>query len=300
MSAVNANPLSLSLSLLLALAASVAPAPAWAQSRPALQPLPPAPPPLNAEGQPAPVPGLAPLPGTAPAPAPRPRGGGGGGGGGGHDCLVEPSLLVSVGSPVDGVLNEVLADRGDTVRKGQRLAQLQAGVEAAAVDLAEARVQYGRRKVARNEGLYQKQLISAQDKDEMETEARVHEEELKRDRENLKLRSIVSPLDGVVVERKLGGGDLVRADKSIVMKLAQLDPLHVEVVLPSEQYGAVRVGMNGRVNLSPLVSGSHSARVTVVDRVIDAASGTFGVRLQLDNPGYKIPAGIRCSVRFGG
>lgn len=264
---------------------------AQAQARPALVPLPAAPPPLNADGQPA-----ATLPAPLPAaPAPRARGAGGG-----HDCLVEPSLVVSVGSPVDGVMQEVLADRGDTVRKGQRLAQLQAGVEAAAVDLAEARVQYGRRKVARNEGLFQKQLISAQDKDEMETEARVHEEELKRDRENLKLRSIVSPLDGVVVERKLGSGDLVRADKSIVMKLAQLDPLHVEVVLPAEQYGNVRVGMNGRVNLAPLVSGSHPARVTVVDRVIDAASGTFGVRLQLDNPGYRIPAGIRCSVRFGG
>lgn len=277
--------------LLLALAA----AGAQAQTRPALQPLPPAPPPLNAEGQPVATPPAG-LPAPAPAPAPRPRGAGGGG----HDCLVEPSLLVSVGSPVDGVLEAVMADRGDTVRKGQRLAQLQAGVEAAAVDLAEARVQYGRRKVARNEGLFQKQLISAQDKDEMETEARVHEEELKRDREALKLRSIVSPLDGVVVERKLGSGDLVRADKSIVMKLAQLDPLHVEAVLPAEQYGNVRVGMSGRVSLSPYVSGVQVARVTVVDRVIDAASGTFGVRLQLENPGYKIPAGIRCSVRFGG
>jgi RND family efflux transporter MFP subunit len=282
------------LPLLLALAGATLPT--QAQTRPALVPLPPAPPPLNAEGQPAAAaPAGLPAPGAALPTAPRPRASGGG-----HDCMVEPSLVVSVGSPVDGVIEAVLADRGDTVRKGQRLAQLQAGVEAAAVDLSEARVQFGRRKVARNEGLFQKQLISAQDKDEMETEARVHEEELKRDREALKLRSIVSPLDGVVVERKLGNGDLVRADKSVVMKLAQLDPLHVEVVLPAEQYGNVRVGMSGRVSLSPYVSGMHSAKVTVVDRVIDAASGTFGVRLQLDNPGYKIPAGIRCSVRMGG
>jgi hypothetical protein len=35
-----------------------------------------------------------------------------------------------------------------------------------------------------------------------------------------------------------------------------------------------------------------------VDRVIDAASGTFGVRLQLSNPGNRIPAGLRCTVRF--
>jgi len=44
----------------------------------------------------------------------------------------------------------------------------------------------------------------------------------------------------------------------------------------------------------------HTAKVTVVDRVIDAASGTFGVRLQLENPDNRFPAGIRCSVRLRG
>lgn len=250
------------------------------------------PPAMPAQAQARPGPAVAPRPDAEPA-APRPRGGA-------HDCLVEPSIVVNVGSPVDGVLNEVFADRGDSVRKGQRVAQLQSGVEAAAVQLTEARVAYGRRKVERNEGLHQKQLISAQDKDEMETELRVQEAELNKDRELLKLRAIVSPLDGVVVERKLNEGDLVRAEKSIVMKLAQLDPLYVEVVVPAEQYGSVRVGMNGRVGLAPYMPGLYTAQVTVVDRLIDAASGTFGVRLQLANPGNRIPAGIRCTVRFGG
>jgi hypothetical protein len=33
-----------------------------------------------------------------------------------------------------------------------------------------------------------------------------------------------------------------------------------------------------------------------VDRVADAASGTFGVRLSLANPDYRIPAGLRCKL----
>jgi hypothetical protein len=36
----------------------------------------------------------------------------------------------------------------------------------------------------------------------------------------------------------------------------------------------------------------------VVDRVIDGASGTFGVRLDLRNPNGVIPAGAKCNVRF--
>jgi hypothetical protein len=32
--------------------------------------------------------------------------------------------------------------------------------------------------------------------------------------------------------------------------------------------------------------------------VVDAASGTLGVRLELPNPGYRLPAGLKCKVRF--
>ena len=213
------------------------------------------------------------------------------------DCVLEPSVVVNVGSPVDGVLKLVNVDRGDAVGKGQMLAQLQSGVEAAAVSLSQARIEFGRRKTERNEALFAKQLISAQEKDEMETETRIHEEELKRDEENLKLRSIISPIDGVVLERRLVAGDLIRAEKSVVFKLAQLDPLNVELIVPADQFGSVKIGMTGRVSLAH-GGGVQSARVVVVDRVIDAASGTFGIRLQMPNPGNRIPAGSRCSVRF--
>ena len=41
------------------------------------------------------------------------------------------------------------------------------------------------------------------------------------------------------------------------------------------------------------------ARVTVVDRVADAASSTFGVRLEIANPGNRIPGGLKCKLRLG-
>lgn len=218
--------------------------------------------------------------------------------GGALECLVEPHMVANVGSPIDGVLETVVVDRGDTVRKGQVVARLQSGVEAAAVALSKARVEFGRRKMERNESLYQKQLISVQEKDEMETETRLREQELRKDEELLKLRTIVSPLDGVVVERRLVPGDLVRQDKSIVFRLAQIDPLNVEVIAPAELFGSVRVGMSGAVTFGAMLPGSFSAKVVVVDRLIDAASGTFGVRLRMANPGNRIPAGIKCSVVF--
>ncbi|MCC6212879.1 MAG: efflux RND transporter periplasmic adaptor subunit [Burkholderiales bacterium] len=219
--------------------------------------------------------------------------------GGALECLLEPSLVANVGSPVDGILDQVLVDRGDHVRKGQVVARLQSGVEAAQVKVSEARVEYSRRKVERNEALFAQQLISAQERDEMVTEMLLNQEELKRNQESLRLRTIVSPLDGVVVERRMAPGESIRTDKSVVFKLAQINPLHVEVIAPAELFGSLRSGVAGSVNLEPFVPGTHKARVTVVDKLIDAASGTLGVRLQLPNPNNRIPAGIKCSVVFG-
>jgi multidrug efflux pump subunit AcrA (membrane-fusion protein) len=83
-----------------------------------------------------------------------------------------------------------------------------------------------------------------------------------------------------------------------ILKLAQINPLNVEVIAPLELFGAIRPGMVGEVSLQPLMKGAFQAKVVVVDRVIDAASGTFGVRLELPNPGNKFPSGVRCQVRF--
>jgi membrane fusion protein (multidrug efflux system) len=212
------------------------------------------------------------------------------------ECLVEPHLVSSVGSPVEGTLAEVLVDRGAVVEKGQVVARLNSAVEAATVNLKAAQEDFGKRKVERNEELYKKQLISANEKDELETQTRIASLEHKQQQEVLAQRTIRSPLDGVVVERLLSPGERVGNEK--ILKIAQIDPLNVEVIAPVEIFGSIKPGMTGEVRFQPQLPGSFRAKVVVVDRVIDAASGTFGVRLELPNPGNKVPAGIKCRVRF--
>jgi len=212
------------------------------------------------------------------------------------ECLLEPYMVANVGSPVEGTLSQVLVDRGADVKKGQVVARLNSSVEAATVTLRAAQEAYGVRKMQRNEELFKKELISASEKDELETQTRIATLERKQQQEIMNLRTITSPLNGVVVERYLSPGDRISQEK--IMKIVQIDPLNVEVIVPVELFGSIKPGMKGQVSLAPMGSGSHTATVKVVDRVIDAASGTFGVRLELNNPGNKIPAGIRCNVRF--
>ncbi len=82
------------------------------------------------------------------------------------------------------------------------------------------------------------------------------------------------------------------------MKPAQIDPLNVEVILPVSQLLFIKVGMRAKVIPEAPIGGQYIAEVKIVDRVIDAASGTFGVRLELPNPNNRLPAGLKCKVIF--
>ena len=239
------------------------------------------------------------------------------------DGVIEPYMVVKVGSGVYGILETVDVDRGDFVKKGQVLAALQSGVEKATMEVARARAEmeatiklkqsqldFLMRKQQRNEELYKKGAVPFSQMDEAETNRILAESELKDALENKRLAelefkrtvevfnrlTIRSPINGVVVERLLSPGEYI--ENQSVIKLAQIDPLNVEVIVPVTLVASIKVGMRAKVIPEAPVGGQYTAEVKIVDRVIDAASGTFGVRLELPNPNYKLAAGLKCKVIF--
>ncbi len=239
-------------------------------------------------------------------------------------CLVVPQVTLTIGTPVVGVLRSVAVNQGDVVNEGDVLAILESSLEQAEVALAKAKAEmeaaekstqmkaeFSFRKSVRATDLGKTSAMAQHEVDEAETEARLsqlaHMEvlenkrvaqlELERAKAALQLRTVRSPITGMVLERFLSPGELVK--QAPIMKLARLDPLLVEVLAPVSWLGKVSAGMQGEVRLEWALTDPHQARVTVVNPVVNSASGTFEVLLELPNPGYKIPAGLPCSIRFG-
>ncbi|MBN0986543.1 efflux RND transporter periplasmic adaptor subunit [Amphritea pacifica] len=212
------------------------------------------------------------------------------------DCLLTPSVDASLASPVVGVIDKVLVQRGDLVKKGQVLVKLRSEVEQATLKLNRAQAEYGKRTIQRNIGLYERNLISEQEKDEIIINNRLYGFEVAQTEAMLGQKTIRSPIDGVVVETFLDPGEYV--GDAPILQVAQLDPLYIEAVVPARYFGAIPTDSTAEVTLEEPLESKHSAKVVIVDRVLDAASGTFGVRLSLPNPGYRLPAGLKCSIRF--
>jgi membrane fusion protein, multidrug efflux system len=211
-------------------------------------------------------------------------------------CLLEAHMVVDLSSPVTGVIARVKVDKGDKVRKGEIVVQLRSEVEQAMVELRRAQVEFGKITALRNTELFEQELISEQEKDEVELQSEVSRLELGAAQAHLKQKIITSPISGIILERLMDPGEYVGEDP--ILKIASLDPLYVEAVLPKELFGTIKNKMVAEVALEAPIGGLYEARVTVVDQDIDAASGTFGVRLTLPNPQNTIPVGLKCKIRF--
>lgn len=210
-------------------------------------------------------------------------------------CLLEPSQQVDISSQAPGVVNVVHMERGDQVRKGQKLLELDSAIQNAAYVTAKARASFAKRKVARNKNLLEKKLLSDLERDELLTEAELAKLMLEEAQALVKQRTVYSPINGVVVQKNISVGEYVGSEP--VAKLVALDPLYVEVIMKSDVYGSLAKGMT--VEVQPERDGRrYEGKIKIVDKIIDAASGTFGVRIELPNPDFILPAGLKCQAFF--
>ncbi|AWI78952.1 hypothetical protein CEW87_05985 [Parazoarcus communis] len=249
---------------------------------------------------------------TSAAPPPQPLG-----------CLIQADQVAELGSAVTGIIDSIKVERGDTVRRGQVLATLRDAVERAQIDVARSRAEIeaeirgaqanldlANDRQRRANDLFARNFVSSQAVEQADADVRIAQEKLQQARDlqrvskreldlaeaRLSERVVRSPFDGVVTDRFMSVGE--RVEERALLRVAKLNPLRVEVVLPNTLYGSIEPGMVA--DIRPDLPGLDliNATVTRVDKVLDAASNTFRARLELPNPNNRIPAGVRCKASF--
>lgn len=243
---------------------------------------------------------------------------------GDYDCVLESKSTIELQSAEDGILDRVLVQRGDRVKKGAVVARLDSKQEAliaerariraegeTGVRSARAQAEYRRKEFERMADLKDSNSIPQREFATAEVESRLAEiavdtavmeqamaeVEYQQAKNHLDRRSIRSPVEGIVVDVTMYPGEYVH-EQATMMTIAEVNPLYVEMFMPVAEYDKVSKGMAAEVRPEEPLGGLYKAEVAVVDNVFDAASRTFRVRLILPNEDYKLPAGLRCSVRF--
>lgn len=239
-------------------------------------------------------------------------------------CLIEASETVELATPEAGIVAEILVDRGDMVAVGTPIARMEQRRETIALELAEARandqseirsleakLEFLALQAERRATLAERNAGSDTDAKEAAMERDVAMRDLERARVALTIaglevtqakaaldqKTLSSPIAGLITERLANKGEYRSGDAQIVT-IARIDLLRIEAFAPIGHFPHLRVGQQVEVTPEAPLDQPRLATIRVIDRVFDAATATFGLRMDLDNADLALPAGLRCSLAF--
>lgn len=197
---------------------------------------------------------------------------------------------VIVSADLPGVVASIEFDSGKAVREGDVLLRLDSSQEQAQLTAAEAKLELAKADLARSEGLMATGIVPRAAYDQAIAQAREAEASTKEIRATIARKVIRAPFSGVLGIRQVNLGEYLDPGSPIV-PLAALQPIQVNVSIPQQELGRVRVGAEVRVvdDFSPDV---HKGTVTAIDAMVDEATRNVRVQATLDNKERHLKPGM--------
>jgi membrane fusion protein, multidrug efflux system len=210
-----------------------------------------------------------------------------------------------------GRVARVYVDEGARVRRGQTLLRLESEYLALELKRADAEVARARAAAAeaardfkRKEELLGKESVSQAAYDRSRSAhdsalAAVAAAEAARDLDRQKLRDVtlVSPITGVVAERRTDVGEHL-GESSVAFVVAQTSPIKLRFRLPERYLSSVRQGQTVRAMVDPYPGEVFSGRVTQIGGVVDSTTRTVLVETELPNADGRLSPGLFARVEI--
>ena len=222
-----------------------------------------------------------------------------------------------------GRLEQVLVQLGDRVSRGQRIAkiedqelqeqirQAEAAMEVASATIRqrEADLQLARTNVERSRSLFERQLLPKQTLDDNEaryqsavaaldlaraqnTQSNARLEEL---RVNMTNTVITSPVNGFVARRAADPGAFVSQNAPVV-DVVDISSVRLVVNVVEKDLKIIRVGDATEVEVDAFPGEKFSGRIARLAPVLDPATRTFPIEIEIPNPSFRLKPGMYARV----
>ncbi|MCK1641628.1 efflux RND transporter periplasmic adaptor subunit [Bradyrhizobium sp. 157] len=124
-------------------------------------------------------------------------------------------------------------------------------------------------------------------------------ERIERERIINPLIPINAPIDGTVVNRKIGPGQFIRADAAEPLySISDLSVMWLKAFVPESDIAYIRVGQELQVKVSAFPEQAFTARITSVGASSDQQTRRIVVRSEIDNPGRLLKADMFATFRI--
>jgi membrane fusion protein (multidrug efflux system) len=204
---------------------------------------------------------------------------------------VEAFADATVVAKVSGEVREILVEEGDNVSRDQLLARLDGDRLRLERDQAEANLRKLQRDFQRNMDLKDKGLISEGDFEKIQYEMEALQATYDLASLELDYTDIRAPIDGVVSERMIKLGNTIDVNAS-TFQVTSLEPLISYLHVPEREYRRIVSGQPASIEVDALQDHRFTATVARVSPIVDPATGTFKITIEVSDPTRRLKPGM--------
>ncbi len=222
---------------------------------------------------------------------------------------LNPFEEVIVSAEVDGILKDIKAEEGTVVSKSMLLAtiseidyELDAKRADAALKQAEASLSNTRLEFRRKETLYKEQLVTQQQFDDVTTRLALSEAELERAKSTLSLAKqkliktrILSPIDGVVKEKKVTAGNYARNGSNLFV-IIKNNPLKLIFSISEKDIGRLKKGQDVIFKVDAYNEREFKGKVSIIYPSLEEKSRSLQIEALTPNSDGLLKPGLFAKV----
>lgn len=208
---------------------------------------------------------------------------------------------------VAGYLKSIAVDRGDTVKTGEVLAEIEAPELLADTAKSQAEVEVSKADYQRLSDAWKKapDLVVPLTVDTAKGRLEVAQASAKRNATLLGFTKIVAPFAGVVTKRWADVGALIPAatgnsspQSAAVLTLMDFSKVRVEVFVPESEVPLFKPGLTAEVKVDELPGRTYPGQVTRIAWSLDETTKTMAVEIELANPDGVLRPGMFATAKI--
>ncbi|UXA00300.1 efflux RND transporter periplasmic adaptor subunit [Vibrio splendidus] len=199
-------------------------------------------------------------------------------------------------SASDKILNIHFKD-GDSVKKGELIAQLDNTKAKADLDKARSSLALAKSKLKRVQELLKKQpdSMSQQDVEELGEQANLAAADFRQKEALMNDYLLVAPFDGQLTNFTHSVGSKIDSATALV-SLIKLDPVEVQYSIGQSDLGHAKLGQNVSIQVDAFVDEAFSGVVDYIAPAVDESSGRVEVHAHVTNPEHRLVPGMFAKV----
>jgi len=199
---------------------------------------------------------------------------------------------------VAGVIKKIYVEEGQTVRQGERLAEIELTEINAQVAQVRALTEKAQRDLDRGERLYADQVISLEQLQDLRTQASLQKAQLQGVEFNLGYSVITAPQDGVVLRKLSQERELVPAGQAIVVLGARNRGYVVRAALSDREVVQLKLGDAAEILMDAYPGQAIDGTITEIANAADDKSGMFPVEVRFGSTPVPLASGLVAKLRI--